>query len=87
MEKFEKKDAASLREASLHYKAYLALATDLPEKDREKITRKSEKCLEMAQRIDQGRPPSNTLATMITKPVGAVGNVGRKIGTGIKDIF
>ncbi|PWT97465.1 MAG: hypothetical protein C5B53_08020 [Candidatus Melainabacteria bacterium] len=84
LEKYEKKDAASLREASLHFKAYLALATDLPEKEREKITRRSEKCLETAYKIDQGQPPSDSLASMLVKPVGTV---GRKIGTGIKDIF
>lgn len=82
LEKFQKKDAASLREAAMHFKAYLSLNTDLPEKEREKITKRAEKCRETAYQIDQGNPPSN-LASLL-KPVG---NIGKKVGTGIKDIF
>ncbi len=37
LEKFEKKDAASLREASLHFKAYLSLQTNLPEKSGKRL--------------------------------------------------
>jgi tetratricopeptide (TPR) repeat protein len=81
-EKFQKKDAAALREASLHYNAYLSLQTNLPEKEREKIAKRAEKCRETAYKIDQGHPASN-LASLL-QPVGTI---GRKVGTGIKDIF
>ena len=82
LEKFQKKDAAALREASLHFNAYLALQTNLPQKEREKITKRSEKCLETAYNIDQGHPPSRL--SSLLEPVGAI---KQKIGSGIKDIF
>ncbi len=85
LEKLQKDDAPSLREASLHYNAYLSLATDLPEKEREKISKKSEKCLETAYKIEQGHPPSKLSA--LFKPVSAVGAVTEKVGRSVKDVF
>jgi len=85
LEKLQKDNAVALREASLHYKAYLSLAADLPEKEREKISKKSEKCLETAYKIEQGHPPSK-LSALFT-PVRAVGAATEKVGRSVKDVF
>jgi len=82
LEKFDKKDSSALREAAQNYRAYIALQADLPEKEREKYTKRAEKCIEVAYNIDQGHPPS-TLGSLL-KPVGTI---GQKVGSGIKDIF
>lgn len=82
LEKFQKKQSAALREASLQYRAYLALSPNLPEKEKEKFTKRADKCQEIAYKIDQGKPPS-TLGT-IFRPVG---NLGKKVGEGIKEAF
>jgi tetratricopeptide (TPR) repeat protein len=82
LQKVDKQDAPGLREAALHYNAYLSLSTNLPEKEREKIARKSEKCTETAYKIEQGHPPSK-LSTLFA-PVTAV---GEKVGRSVKDVF
>lgn len=82
LEKFQKKQSAALREAALQFRAYLSLSPNLPEKEREKIAKKADKCQEIAYKIDQGKPPT-TLGT-IFKPVG---NLGKKVGEGIKEAF
>jgi tetratricopeptide (TPR) repeat protein len=82
LQKFQKDKSPALREASIQFKAYIALTPDLPEKEREKISKRAEKCLETAYKIDQGHPPT-TLGS-IFKPVG---NLGKKLGDGIKDAF
>jgi len=80
LEKFEKKQSPALREASLHFKAYLALEPGLPEKEREKISKRADKCLEIAYKIDSGHPPSKLSAFL-----SPVGNLGRKVGEQIKE--
>ncbi len=82
LEKFNKKDSSALREAALNYRAYIALQSDLPEKEKEKYSKRADKCTEIAYKIDQGHPPSN-LGSLL-KPVGTI---GQKVGSGIKDIF
>ncbi len=82
LEKFQKKDAPSLREAAQNFRAYIALQSDLPEKEREKISKRADKCIEIAYKIDQGHPPSSL--SSLLKPVGTIGS---KVGSGIKDIF
>lgn len=47
-----------------------------------KISKRADKCPEIALKIDQGHPPT-TLGT-IFKPVG---NFGKKVGEGIKGAF
>lgn len=80
LEKFQKKQSPALREAALQYRAYLSLVPNLPEKEREKISKRADKCQEIAYKIDQGKPPT-TLGT-IFKPVG---NLGKKVGESIKE--
>jgi tetratricopeptide (TPR) repeat protein len=82
LEKFQKKKSAALREAALQYRAYLALSPNLPEKEREKISKRADKCQEVALKIDQGRPP--TALGTIFRPVG---NFGKKVGDGVKQAF
>jgi tetratricopeptide (TPR) repeat protein len=82
LEKFQKKNSAALRESALQYRAYLALSPNLPEKEREKISKKADRCQEIALRIDQGHPPT-TLGN-IFRPVG---NLGKKVGEGVKQAF
>lgn len=82
LEKFQKKESPALREAALQYKAYLALSPNLPEKEREKISKKAERCIEIAYKIDQGKPP--TALGSIFRPVG---DFGKKVGDGIKGAF
>ncbi len=82
LEKFQKKQSPALREAALQYRAYLALEPNLPEKEREKISKRADKCQEIALKIDQGHPPT-TLGT-IFRPVS---NFGKKVGDGIKGAF
>jgi tetratricopeptide (TPR) repeat protein len=79
LQKFMNKDSAALREASLHYKAYIALTPDLPEKEQTKLSKKAEKCLEVAYKIDSGHPPSK-FATLLAP----LGNLGKQVGSGIK---
>jgi hypothetical protein len=78
LEKFDKKDSPSLREAALQYKAYIALQPNLPEKEKEKISKRAEKCIEVAYKIDQGHPPST---------LGSIFKPFNKIGTEIKQKF
>jgi tetratricopeptide (TPR) repeat protein len=79
LQKFMNKDSSALREASLHYKAYIALSPNLPEKEQTKIAKKAEKCMEIAYKIDSGHPPSK-FATLLDP----VSNLGKKVGSGIK---
>jgi tetratricopeptide (TPR) repeat protein len=82
LQKFQKKDSAALREAALHYKAFVALTPTMPEKEQAKYADKSAKCLEIAYKIDSGHPPSK-LSTMF----GPVASFGKRIGGDIKDAF
>ncbi|MBY0549157.1 MAG: tetratricopeptide repeat protein [Candidatus Obscuribacterales bacterium] len=82
LQKFQKDNSAALREASLHYKSYIALTPGLPEKEQTKISKRAEKCLEVAFKIDQGHPPSK-LSTFF----GPVGSFGKKVGSEIKSAF
>jgi len=82
LEKFQKKQSPALREAALQYRAYLALSPTLPEKEREKYSKKADRCQEIALKIDQGKPPT-TLGN-IFRPIG---NLGRKVGDGVKGAF
>jgi tetratricopeptide (TPR) repeat protein len=89
LEKYGKKDSASLREANLHYKAYITLEPNLPEKEREKIAKRAEDCQETAYKLDHGQSTSK-LSTLF-QPIGSI---GKKVGGGIshiggdiKDIF
>jgi tetratricopeptide (TPR) repeat protein len=75
LQKYLNKDSAALREASLHYKAYIALSPDLPQKEQTKLSNKAEKCLEIAYKIDSGHPPSK-FSTLLD-PI-------KKVGSGIK---
>jgi tetratricopeptide (TPR) repeat protein len=82
LQKFQKKDSAALREAALHYKAFVALTPTMPEKEQAKYAEKSAKCLEIAYKIDSGHPPSK-LSSMF----GPVASFGKRIGNDIKDAF
>ena len=80
LQKFQKDNSAGLREAALHFKAYLTLAPNLPEKEREKISKRAEKCLEIAYKIDRGHPPSK-----LSSLFAPVGGLAGKVGSGIKN--
>lgn len=82
LQKFSGNNSAALREASLHYKAFVALTPNMPEKEQQKYAKKAEKCIEVAYKIDQGHPPSK-LSTMFS-PVTAL---GKKIGNDIKNVI
>lgn len=81
LEKYGKKDSASLREANLHYKAYLTLEPNLPEKEREKISKRAAACQETAYKLDNGQSTSKISA--LFQPIG---NIGKKVGTGLSDL-
>jgi tetratricopeptide (TPR) repeat protein len=53
LRKYYSKSPAKLREASAQYKAYLSLAPNLPEKDREKIQKTADKCVEKAYNLER----------------------------------
>ncbi len=53
LRKYYSKSPTKLREASAQYKAYLSLAPNLPEKDREKIQKTADKCLEKAANLER----------------------------------
>jgi tetratricopeptide (TPR) repeat protein len=80
LQKFEKKDSSALREAALHYKAFVALTPTMPEKEQTKYAEKANKCMEIAYKIDSGHPPSRLSAVF-----GPVSNLGKKIGNGVKN--
>lgn len=67
LEKYGKKDAASLREANLHYKAYISLEPNLPEKNVksspsvQRIARRLPSNLTMDSRLRSFRPCFNRL--------------------------
>lgn len=82
LQKFERKDSSALREAAMHVKAYIALTPNLPEKEQAKLTKRVAKCMEVAYKIDQGHPPSR-----ISSVFAPVGNLSRKVGSGIKGAF
>ncbi|MBX9691957.1 MAG: tetratricopeptide repeat protein, partial [Cyanobacteria bacterium] len=82
LQKFGKKDSASLREASLHYNAYISLEPNLPQKEREKIAKKAETCQEHAYKLDRGQSTSKIAG--VFQPIG---NLGKKVGSGIRDVF
>jgi tetratricopeptide (TPR) repeat protein len=89
LQKYGKHDASALREASLHYKAYLALEPNMPDKDREKISKRAQDCQETAYKIDHGQSPSKL--SSLFKPISHVGKaVGgglSSLGEGLKDVF
>lgn len=82
LQKYGKKDSASLREASMHYNAYIALEPNLPEKEREKIANKASTCQENAYKIDHGQSTSKISA--IFQPIG---NFSKKVGSSIREVF
>ncbi len=53
LKKYYAKDPAHLREAAAQYKAYVALTPNLPDKDKEKIQKTAEKCIEKAYDIEK----------------------------------
>jgi len=59
------------------------LSPNLPEKEREKFSKRVDKCQEIAYKIDQGHPPTGTRY----HPFRPVGNLGKKVGEGIKEAF
>ncbi len=89
LQKYGKRDASALREASLHYKAYTALEPNMPDKEREKIAKRAADCQEAAFKIDHGQSPSKL--SSLFKPIKhvgrAVGDGLSSVGDGMKDIF
>lgn len=82
LQKFGKKDSASLREASMHFNAYIALEPNLPQKEREKIANRAQNCLETAYKIDHGQSTSKISA--LFQPIG---NLSKKVGSSIREVF
>lgn len=82
LEKYLKKQAPALREAALHYRAYMSLAPEMPEKEREKLTKRADKCVELAYKIETGQP-TNTFSAVFR----GLGNLTEKVGQGVKDLL
>jgi tetratricopeptide (TPR) repeat protein len=83
LQKYQKNNAPALREAAQHFRAYLALSgPNLPEKEQEKITKRADKCIESAYKIDQGHSPSKLSAVF-----SPVENIGKKVGSKIQNAF
>lgn len=53
LKKFFPKRPAPLREAAQHYRAYVSLSPNLPEKEKEKYLKQAEKLVEKAYKIEQ----------------------------------
>lgn len=53
LKKLFPKNPSALREAAQHYRAYISLDTDLSEKEKNKIERMAEKCVEKAYKIER----------------------------------
>lgn len=53
LKKFFDKDPASLREAAQHYRSYVNLSTSMPDKEKEKMEKRAQQCLEKAYKIEQ----------------------------------
>ncbi|MBX9688747.1 MAG: tetratricopeptide repeat protein [Candidatus Obscuribacterales bacterium] len=53
LKKFFSKNPQSLREAAQHLRAYISLSPNLPEKEKEKITKEAEKLVEKAYKIER----------------------------------
>jgi tetratricopeptide (TPR) repeat protein len=56
LKKFFPKNPASLREAAQHYRAFISLSPNMPEKEREKINKMADKLVEKAYKIEQKQP-------------------------------
>ena len=56
LKKFFSKNPASLREAAQNYRAYISLSPNLPEKEKEKITKMADKLVEKAYKIERKQP-------------------------------
>ncbi len=82
LQKFGKKDSASLREASLHFNAYLSLEPNLPEKEREKIAKHAATCQENAYKIDHGQSTSK-LSSLFSPVV----RLGKSAVSGVREVF
>ncbi len=53
LKKFFDKDPASLREAAQHYRSFVNLSTSMPDKEKEKMEKRAQQCLEKAYKIEQ----------------------------------
>lgn len=82
LQKYGKKDPASLREAALHYNAYISLEPNLPEKEREKIAKKAADCQETAYKIAHGQSTFK-LSSVFTPVV----KIGRSAVGGVREVF
>lgn len=58
LKKFFDKDPASLREAAQHYRSYANLSPSMPEKEKEKMEKRAQQCLEKAYKIEQKKRAS-----------------------------
>ncbi len=81
LEKLFKNKAPSMREAALHYRAYVSLEPNMPEKQKEKFAKKADKCDEVAYKIEQGKPPSKLSAVF-----APFGTFASKVENGIKEL-
>ncbi len=81
LEKLWKNKAPAMREAALHYRAYVSLMPNMPEKQAEKIAKKADKCDEIAYKIEQGKPPSKLSAVF-----APFGTFATKVESGFKDL-
>lgn len=79
LEKLWKNQAPAMREAALHYRAYISLEPNLPEKQNEKIAKRAEKCDEIAYKIEQGKPP-----TRLSAVFAPFGNFANKVKEMVK---
>lgn len=81
LEKLWKNQAPAMREAALHYRAFVSLSPGMPEKQTEKYAKKAEKCDEIAYKIEQGKPP-----TRLSAIFAPFGTFATKVGDGFKDL-
>lgn len=82
LQKYGKKDPAALREAAVHYNAYISLEPSLPEKEREKIAKRAADCQETAYKIDHGQ--STFKLSSVFNPVV---KIGKSAVGGVRDVF
>lgn len=81
LEKLWKDKSPALREAALHYRAYISLEPNMPAKQVEKYNNKANKADEIAAKIEAGKPPSKLSA--IFSPFGTFAS---KVGSEIKQL-
>lgn len=58
LKKFFPKNPPSLREAAEHYRAYISLSPNMPEKEKEKISKMADKLVEKAFEIERKQVPT-----------------------------